>query len=689
MLWSFVTLDFKGMKANAKDAFGGLSAAVKDATNAGWDYAKSMDDINDREVAAANRMTKLRVDIETLKNKAEKLSGKEKLAMLKDAMDKEIELNGIETGFLAERNAAETSNLASKIQNDKLSLAQKEEQLKKWLAIDDKGLAAAMENDAAFAEFENKNEEEFQKLQKTKADEIMKQAELQTGTRRLQNKLATEEKEELTAGTKAAKEAAEKQAAAEKIKLESIEAANNHIVASINKRHLEGKTSEDQYNADLLEQDLIFLQCKMDIYKAGSKNYEDSRNQILEKQVKAEQVVKDLLLKAGKELEDSKISNLKEGVEKEKAIENQYWADELSGLKKQLLDKETLSADEIALNDVVNKTIEEKTKAHNKAITDLTISASDEKKITDLNDSILHAQTQKQKWDDEEALAKVQYDQEFKAAEGNRQKELDAEKSYKDKLIGIRTEQNQEYKIISDALTSFVSDAFSGQLDEYASFGESLILMALQILKQLIPIWAAQIVGGSLATPDSILTGGTTGIIKFTAMLAIMEGFVAVAEAGVKSNINSKKEKAQAKKGKQSGGYADSDSNDSTPVGVYHANEFIASGPAVRNPTIKPVLDIIDIAQRSGTIRSLNLPAMLGQTGRQSGGYASSSPGNESSIVFPSADPEQKAINKALSEELKFLRQNGIKATFNNYGRNSLSEALDKIDRFKTIVHPK
>ena len=138
-------------------------------------------------------------------------------------------------------------------------------------------------------------------------------------------------------------------------------------------------------------------------------------------------------------------------------------------------------------------------------------------------------------------------------------------------------------------------------------------------------------------------------------------------------------------KGKQSGGYADSDSNDSTPVGVYHANEFIASGPAVRNPTIKPVLDIIDIAQRSGTIRSLNLPAMLGQSGRQSGGYAS--PASQSSpMTMISSDPELKAINKSLAEELRLLRINGIKASINKFGHNGLDESISDINKFNALT---
>lgn len=56
--------------------------------------------------------------------------------------------------------------------------------------------------------------------------------------------------------------------------------------------------------------------------------------------------------------------------------------------------------------------------------------------------------------------------------------------------------------------------------------------------------------------------------------------------------------------------------------------EFVASAAAVRNPTIRPVLDIIDVATRNGSVDTINLPAVIGATlpGRASGGYLGSTP---------------------------------------------------------------
>jgi hypothetical protein len=47
------------------------------------------------------------------------------------------------------------------------------------------------------------------------------------------------------------------------------------------------------------------------------------------------------------------------------------------------------------------------------------------------------------------------------------------------------------------------------------------------------------------------------------------------------------------------------------PQGVVHSNEFVANRYATNNPSVKPVLDIIDYAQQNGQISNLNLPAAV------------------------------------------------------------------------------
>lgn len=232
--------------------------------------------------------------------------------------------------------------------------------------------------------------------------------------------------------------------AAIKKRIEQIEAGNNAEMAAIKKRHLEGKTNEDQYNAELLQQELKFLADKAKVYKVGSKEYEDAQMQLLEKQVTAEKAVKDLILKANNELANAKIANLQDGIEKEKAVEQQRWDEELQGLKKQLIEKENLSADEIALNDAINKTIEEKQKAHNKTMDDIDKAEEIRKQQNmaskfggseqlDTTIPFVSLHLLQTYFDERKSLLEQQYEFEKKAANGNAKLITQIEEKYADK----------------------------------------------------------------------------------------------------------------------------------------------------------------------------------------------------------------------------------------------------------------
>lgn len=80
---------------------------------------------------------------------------------------------------------------------------------------------------------------------------------------------------------------------------------------------------------------------------------------------------------------------------------------------------------------------------------------------------------------------------------------------------------------------------------------------------------------------------------------------------------------AMASGGKKAGGFAATDKSDDTPMGYYHANEFIGNADSVRNPSVRKIYDVIDYAQRNGTISNINLPAIISASfpGRESGGY--------------------------------------------------------------------
>ena len=231
--------------------------------------------------------------------------------------------------------------------------------------------------------------------------------------------------------------------------------------------------------------------------------------------------------------------------------------------KKKLLEKYGQST--LQVEGQISQTKIDSQKDFNAAITDL------EKELQDQRDEV-------QK--NEEATIQNQIDATNDA--------LEKSKDLKDKEKQHLEERAKNYQMISETIVGSLSSMLDGSLDEYATYGDALILMALQVLKQMAPIWAAQIVGGSLATPDSIMTGGITGIAKFTAMLAIMEGFIAVAEGAVKKGIDKKRNAANASTQKRaSGGFMHGQQNYTVSEA---GDEWISPNWMLKNPISGPII---------------------------------------------------------------------------------------------------
>lgn len=96
--------------------------------------------------------------------------------------------------------------------------------------------------------------------------------------------------------------------------------------------------------------------------------------------------------------------------------------------------------------------------------------------------------------------------------------------------------------------------------------------------------------------------------------------------------------------------------------GYGRSREWVASNAAVENPTVSPILNIIDQAQRAGNIRTLDMNKFLLQQaqGRAAGGYIS--PSTPTPQPMPTAANHKDEYGKQLLDMLKELRDNGIRS---------------------------
>jgi TP901 family phage tail tape measure protein len=160
------------------------------------------------------------------------------------------------------------------------------------------------------------------------------------------------------------------------------------------------------------------------------------------------------------------------------------------------------------------------------------------------------------------------------------------------KLASIQDRESAEFKQTAQALTAAdaqsknamdstysyaatsIASSAAMALAEGKSAGKAAIATAFDFLQSMVPIWSAQIVGGSLATPASIATLGIAGIAQAAALTLVITTAVQAAKASII--------------GFKHGGHTGGSSTDEIR-GVVHGKEYVM--PAEQTERHLPLLD--------------------------------------------------------------------------------------------------
>ena len=115
--------------------------------------------------------------------------------------------------------------------------------------------------------------------------------------------------------------------------------------------------------------------------------------------------------------------------------------------------------------------------------------------------------------------------------------------------------------------------------------------------------------------------------------------------------------------------------------GYGHSKEWVASNAAVENPTIAPFIDIIDRAQRAGTIRTLDMNKFLIQQaqGRASGGFVTPTVNDVRGVA---KDSYKDTLIERLTDVLNRLSVDGIPASVSLNEIEQKQQLQDKARRF-------
>ena len=266
------------------------------------------------------------------------------------------------------------------------------------------------------------------------------------------------------------------------------------------------------------------------------------------------------------------------------------------------------------------------------------------------------------------------YDQVLSSSEISEEKKAEIiDKKQKESLEKSRKNYEENQRKVREQL-SFAQnigqqfgEAFAEMLtDSETSLGDFMKETLKIILDSLQKMMIAYIAETQM---KNIATLGLVGIVKAAAEIALITAAFQSAKAIIS--------------GFEEGGYTGTGRHDE-PKGIVHAGEFVANRYAVQNPAVRPVLDLIDQAQRNNTIGSLtakDVSAVLSGVASTTNNtyYQQSVPAdNGMSVILLKAVKVIDSLNKRLDEPIYTY----TRAT----GKMGVNEAQDLVARMKNNV---
>lgn len=185
----------------------------------------------------------------------------------------------------------------------------------------------------------------------------------------------------------------------------------------------------------------------------------------------------------------------------------------------------------------------------------------------------------------------------------------------------------------SEKLGETLGNLVQGQKIELKSLLRDLLLIQLDALEKLVMMKQTQ------AIVEAVALHGVKGLIKAAGKLALIKAAFAAAKGFVGSF--------------DTGGFTPAGPWDK-PQGIVHSNEFVANRFATANPNVLPVLNLINEAQRSGSVSRLSsedIAAVVPGSSQFAPRRAISGP----KAISTTTTPDTSAITTVLSRVVRSL----------------------------------
>jgi len=242
----------------------------------------------------------------------------------------------------------------------------------------------------------------------------------------------------------------------------------------------------------------------------------------------------------------------------------------------------------------------------------------------------------------------------------------------------------QQYADVVKTTASGIGESF-GKLfedsaDVWKSFGDSMVDVAFDTMMKLVDIWlkemqAKAIIDTAKGASQEIGSKGILGVITAAAIGGIIQGFLQVAKAGIKSLIGKGSSDAKGQTGQRvvkSSGFAVG--GDTGPGGTYqpkgfvHSNEYVVPEMVMRDPVAFNHVRVIETIRRD----------KYGLRANPLRGYADG--GGVDTEVLPVAQQADPAMRESIDELnglLKDLRRTGLRAWLNYSNLKNQSQQIE------------
>lgn len=222
----------------------------------------------------------------------------------------------------------------------------------------------------------------------------------------------------------------------------------------------------------------------------------------------------------------------------------------------------------------------------------------------------------------------------------------------------------------SEKLGETLGNLVQGQKIELKSLLRDLLLIQLDALEKLVMMKQTQ------AIVEAVALHGVKGLIKAAGKLALIKAAFAAAKGFVGSF--------------DTGGFTPAGPWDK-PQGIVHSNEFVANRFATSNPNVLPVLNLINEAQRSGSVSRLSsedIAAVVPGSSQFAPRRAVAGP----KVATATAAPDTSAVTTVLSRVVRSL--NNIDKRFSTpivaetyaTGKHGTIEAERLVNKMKSNV---